>query len=362
MIHVSSCVFLGNEIRYVNDCLTTTQLTQGKYVERLESEWAKFSGAKYAIACSSGTAALHLALLALDLQCQNVADEVNVAVPALTYIATANAVTYCGHRPVFIDVDIDTWCMHPQSVPNYCECAIPVHLYGCVEKGWGESYVGSCKVIEDSAQAHGSHLQGDLAIYSFYASKVIAAGEGGMVTTNDKSLSDKCRLYRGQGICAYAITHAHYWHDVIGYNYRMTEISAAIALAQLETWGEHARRRRVLYQAYSDGLGDMVTIFLRGASATGNWVMPVLLPDGIDVQSIRVALMADEIETRPFFMPIPMQPPYKSSIYQGSYPVSTDLFNRGLCLPLHSGLTTDDVEIVCDALNAAISSSKSVAV
>ena len=201
MINVSEAVFGATERQYLNDCLDRSWITQGKYVHLFEDRFAKLCGVKHAMACSSGTAALHLACVAMDLGPKDI-----VGVPALTYVATANVVEYCGASVRFIDVDRNTWCIDPSQMSLIgVSAVIPVHLFDSTAPVEELPF----PIIEDAAHAPGSTRNdknvgalGDIAAFSFYASKIIACGEGGMVTTNDDDLAAAVRLYRGQGATA----------------------------------------------------------------------------------------------------------------------------------------------------------------
>ena len=227
------------ELSYVTECILTGWVSSaGKFVTRFEEIFAEFCGTQHAITTSSGTTALHLALLALGI---GPGDE--VIVPSLTFIATANAVTYTGASPVFIDSELETWNLDPNLIEEFItprtKAIIPVHLYGhpvnmaaIVEIAQRHGLV----VVEDAAEAHGAKYQGrrvggigDLGIFSFYGNKIVTTGEGGMVVTNRADLAEKIRILRGHGMSP----ERRYWHPVLGYNYRMTNLQAALGVAQM---------------------------------------------------------------------------------------------------------------------------------
>ncbi len=361
-VSVSSPVFLGREREYVNDCLDRAWLTQGKYVKASEHLLAEISGTKHAVVCSSGTAALHLGLLALDLRPGD-----GVLVPAMTYVATANAVTYAGGIPIFCDVEPDTWCMDPEDTAVKAQRAracginvvgsIPVHMYGVQPPGitGTKPYMGLAPhgwMLEDAAQAVGQNFSAGtlfrrrLATFSFFASKIVAAGEGGALVTDDDKIAARARLYRGQG----APTPGVYYHKVIGYNYRLTDIQAAILLAQLETYQDHARRRRRLMDRYRARLGPSEALRLqeRPESAV-DWVCAIMM-ERESAGIIAALLRREGIETRPFFLPLPLLPPYREVGAPRKYPVAYNLARGGLVLPLHCGMGSEDVDYVCDRL------------
>ena len=237
-IFVAQPKMAGNERMYVLDCLDTNWISSnGKYIAAFEEAFAKYCGAKHAIAANNGTTALHLALVALDLK---PGDE--VIIPTVTYIATANAVRYCGATPVLVDVCADTMNINPADIERKItpktRGIIPVHLYGHPADMDAVNRIATKHglwVVEDAAEAHGAEVNGKkvgtlgtCATFSFFGNKIITTGEGGMVTTDDDELAAKLRLYRGQGMDP----NRRYWFPVVGFNYRMTNIQAAIGLAQ----------------------------------------------------------------------------------------------------------------------------------
>ena len=250
LIPVAAPVFAGREREYVADCMESGWISSaGKYVELFEAEFAKFCGVRHAVSCCNGTAALHLALAALGV---GPGDE--VIVPTLTFVATANAVTYCGARPVFADSEAETWNLDPAHVASKItprtKGIVAVHLYGNpaeMDALRALAHRHGLFLLEDAAEAHGALYRdahagslGDIAAFSFYGNKIIATGEGGMVTTDDDALAARVRLLRGQGMDA----ERRYWFPVVGYNYRMMNLPAAIGLAQLERAEWHTGRRR----------------------------------------------------------------------------------------------------------------------
>jgi perosamine synthetase len=369
-IHVSEPVFLGNESAYVNDCLERRWLTQGLYVGRLEAAFAEFCGTRFAVSCSSGTAALHLALLALDLEPGDF-----VLVPALTYVATANAVKYCGATPVFCDVERDTWCLDPADVKRkaqrvamltnqHVKGAIAVHLFNAMADldAIRDALPDEAWLLEDAAQAHGGIYRGRRAgatgiagTFSFYGSKVLTTGEGGIVVTDNQVLAEKARLYRGQG----ADRSGRYEHSVIGYNYRLTDIGAAIGLAQLETYDEHARRRREVVAQYRKRLeGNELGIELQAQRVEGavpaDWSVGVILPRGANRDAIAEALLELGVETRPFFVPLPALTAYRDEA-QPVPAIAAHVAGRGLTLPTHAGMSSSSVDKVVDSLVEVLS-------
>lgn len=364
-IPVAAPMLNGNEKAYVMDCLDTTWISSnGKYIERFESAFAEFCGVKHAAACCNGTMALHLALMALGV---SRGDE--VIVPTLTFVATANAVTYCGARPVFVDSEPETWNMDPNlieaKITPRTKGIIVVHLYGhpvdmdpvmSLARRYGLS------VIEDAAEAHGAEYKGrkvgsigDIATFSFYGNKIVTTGEGGMVVTDDDALIARVRQLKGQGMDP----NRRYWFPIIGYNYRMTNIAAAIGLAQLEKAEWHIERRREVAKWYCEGLKGNSAIVLpveKKWARNVYWMFSVVLDEKLSVERdvVMAGLAKEGIETRPIFYPMHTLPPYRRLARGKRFPVAERIASRGLNLPTSARLTHEDIDLVCDALKKCI--------
>lgn len=349
----------GNERKYVIDCLDTNWISSiGKYITAFEEEFARFCGVKHAIATNNGTTALHLALVAMGLQ---PGDE--VIVPTVTYIATANAVRYCGATPVFVDVLPGTLNMDPDAIiskiTSKTKGIIPVHLYGHPADMSSINRVANASslwVLEDAAEAHGAKVNGTkvgalgtCATFSFFGNKIITTGEGGMVTTNDDDLAAKLRLFRGQGMDL----QRRYWFPVVGYNYRMTNIQAAIGLGQLENIDLAIEARATLAKRYDNalnGLRDHLLLPERDAWAEPvYWMYNVFLRQGDEARrdAVMSQLQESGIETRPVFYPMHRMPPY---LEQTAYPVADAWFGRGINLPTHQGVSQEDVDYITATL------------
>ncbi len=362
-IPVAEPVLDGNEKKYVWECLESGWISgSGKYVEAFEREFARFCGVSHAVAVSNGTVALHAALLALDIKA---GDE--VIVPDLTYIASANAVAYCGAKPVFADVDSATWTLDPADVARKIsfrtKAVMPVHLYGHpaemnpILKLAGEY---NLHVVEDAAEAHGAEYEkkrvgnfSRLATFSFYGNKIITTGEGGMVVTDDAELAAKVRLLKGQGMD----TRRRYWFPIVGYNYRMTNIQAAIGLAQLERLDWFIQRRREVAGWYDDLLKDFPSIQTPvEASWAKNvyWLYSVCLPEDCDRELLIAHLLEKGIETRPFFYPLHHMPPYLDDDGAANCPVAVNLAARGINLPSSATLTEENVNRIVEALRVCL--------
>lgn len=355
----------GKERQYVLDCLETNWISSnGKYIEAFEKEFARFCGVKHAIATSNGTTALHLALLILGLQ---PGDE--VLIPAITYVATANAVKYCGAKPVLVDVCPSTLNIDPtkiaEKITSKTRGIIPVHLYGHpVEMDLISDIAKKHNlfILEDAAEAHGAEYLGrpvgswgTCAIFSFFGNKIITTGEGGMITTNDDDLAAKLRLYRSQGMDP----QRRYWFPVVGYNYRMTNIQAAIGLAQLENietaLSERLRLARWYDQALAPLTGQIIIPVQFPKAKHVYWMYNIFLRQGTETQRDEVMRKLDEqgIETRPVFYPIYILPPY---LENGSYPIADLWAQRGINLPTHQHLSLMDVQRIAKALQAVLAS------
>ena len=366
-IPVAAPMLVGNEKAYVMDCLESSWISSnGKYIKQFEDAFAEFCEARHAISCCNGTVALHVALKALGVES---GDE--VIVPTLTFISTANAVTYCGGRPVFIDSEPETWNLDPTLIESKItprtKGIIVVHLYG--QPADMDAIMSIARrrglfVIEDAAEAHGAEYKGrrvgsigDIATFSFYGNKIITSGEGGMVTTNDENLAQKVRLLKGQGMDP----ERRYWFPIIGYNYRMTNIAAAIGLAQLEKIDWHLQRRREVASWYAEELQQAAGVVMQAVEAWSRhayWMFTILLRDDALVERDEVMAQLKErgIETRPVFYPLHILPPYRTGALSiGGFPVAESIARRGFNVPTWAGLTRDDVRYVCDCLQQCLS-------
>ncbi|MBA2657673.1 MAG: DegT/DnrJ/EryC1/StrS family aminotransferase [Tatlockia sp.] len=362
-IFVAQPKLAGNERKYVLDCLDSNWISSnGKYIGAFEEIFAQFCGVKHAIATNNGTTALHLALVALNLK---PGDE--VLVPTVTYIATANAVRYCGATPILVDVCADTMNINPTEIESKITAKtrgiIPVHLYGHPADMVSINEIAQKHglwVVEDAAEAHGAQVQGQkvgglgtCATFSFFGNKIITTGEGGMVTTNDDVLADKLRLLRGQGMDP----KRRYWFPVVGYNYRMTNIQAAIGLAQMETIDQALASREILAHWYNLALAryedELVLPKQLSWAKHVFWMYTVFLRNGDEIKRDKVMQYLDEmgIETRPVFYPMHVLPPYQE---EKSYPVADFWSPRGINLPAHQDLTQEDVQRIVDTLIEAL--------
>jgi perosamine synthetase len=360
-IPVAAPALVGNEQAYVLDCLKSTWISaKGHYIQRFEGAFSEFCGVRHAVSCSTGTAALHLALLALGI---GPGDE--VILPTLTYIATANAVAYCGARPVFVDSDPRTWNMDTSSlaevVTSRSKAVVVVHLYGNpvdMDSVLHTARAHGLCVIEDAAQAHGAQYRGrrvgalgDIGTFSFYGSKILTTGQGGMVVTDDEELATRVQQLRSQGMDP----GRRYWFPIVGYNYQMTNVAAAIGLAQLEKVEWHLARRRQIARQYRRQLRGARGISFQVQqlwARSAHWLMGLVLDEqtAIPRDSLIVCLAERGIETRPFFWPMHTLPMYQGCAPDLAYPVAERLAAQGLSLPSSATLTNEDVTYVCEQL------------
>jgi perosamine synthetase len=353
----------GNELAYVSDCVTTGWISsQGEYVQRFEQQFAAFLAVNHALAVSSGTAALHLALKALDI---SYGDE--VIVPDLTFAATANVVLHVGARPVLVDVDPITWTLNAgdieKSISERTRAIMPVHLYGhpCdmdpILK-LAETY--GLKVIEDCAEAQGARYRGrlvgsigDVGCFSFFSNKVITTGEGGMVTTSNSELADRIRLLRDHGMRK----GRRYWHEVAGFNYRMTNLQAAVGVAQMERVDRFIERRKQIGARYIDHLESIPGLIMpprQEWAETIYWIFSMLVDAdlaGMSREELAAELEARNIETRPFFIPLHLQPPY---LQVGEF-VSCDRISiQGISLPSGNEILDEEIDHVCGVIRSVL--------
>ncbi len=352
MIPIYQPSLLGKEKEYVNDCLDSSWISsKGKYINQFETAFAGFVGVKYAASVCNGTVAIHLALIALGI---GPGDE--VIVPTLTYIASVNAISYTGAKPVFVDSLPDTWQMDPEDVrkkiSDKTKAIMVVHLYGhpC-------NMNILCKiaddhglfVVEDCAEAIGSRYKdkhvgtfGNISAFSFFGNKTITTGEGGMVVSNDEALYQKSVHFKGQGL----VKNRQYWHDVIGYNYRMTNIEAAIGLAQLEQVDGFLTRKQEIADRYASSFERTCIQFHKNDKDVYHsyWMCSILVSEATDRDKLRIHMETAGIETRPLFFPVHTMPMYTSN--SQSYPIAEDLGMRGINLPSYPDLTNSDVDRV----------------
>lgn len=316
----------GNELKYVTDAVLSTWISSaGKYIDEFENGFAKFCECKYGVATSNGTVAIHLALLAVGIE---PGDE--VIVPDFTFAATANAVLHANAKPVIVDIDPITWCIDPieieKAITSKTKAIIPVHVYGqpCdMDSIMAIAKKYNLKVIEDCAEAHGAKYKGkvvgsfgDVSCYSFFGNKILTTGEGGMCVTNSEEVNDMMRVLRDHGMNK----QKKYWHDIVGYNYRMTNLQAALGCAQLERIGELINQRNAVEQKYRSVLNEFS--FIRWQENVSDrekvtWLVSAWLPNG-GRDRLFEELKKNQIDVRPFFYPMSEMPLYKPYVFSAT--------------------------------------------
>jgi perosamine synthetase len=356
-------VLKGREAEYVLDCLATNWISsQGKYVENFEECFRTYLHADHALSVSNGTAALHLAMAALGIGRDD-----EVILPDLTFVAPASMAVLSGARPVFVDVDRTTWTIDPLAIESCItdrtKAIVPVHLYGhpCdmdpimeIAKRHG------LYVIEDCAEALGAEYKGrkvgtigDVGTFSFFANKVITTGEGGMVTTNSPDLHRKMQLLRDHGMTR----EKRYWHQVTGFNYRLTNLQAAIGLAQMEKIDDFLNYRKLIVAHYVRQLKDIKGIVLPPCEPWAKniyWLYSILIDSeltGIGRDALMDQLAGHGIDSRPLFYPLHQQPPFSAQA-ERSFPNSVFLSGCGLSLPTSNNIQLKDVEKVCAVIRS----------
>lgn len=356
------------ELRNVIEAVKSGWISsRGEFIQRFEESFARYIGAKHGIAVSSGTAALHLALAALGI---GPGDE--VIVPDLTFAATINAVLYVGAKPVIVDVNPDYWCMDPDEVRRAItprtKAIIPVHLYGhpCDMDPIVEvAEKHGLYIVEDAAEAHGAEYKGkrvgsfgDISCFSFYGNKIITTGEGGMCLTNSSELAKKIRILRDHGMDP----AKRYWHNMVGFNYRMTNLQAAIGLAQLSKIDRFIEKKRRIAKIYEEELSSIHGITPHPEMPWAKcvfWLYSILVDSrrlGITRDRIAEELGREGIETRSFFYPLHEMPIYQRYATSHYY-VSSDLSRRGLNLPSSVKLGEEDVIYISQRIKSVIRNS-----
>lgn len=346
----------GNEKKYVDDCMDTTWISsKGEYVNKFEKEFASYIGVDYATGVCNGTVAISLALAALGI---GQGDE--VIVPTFTYIASVNPIVQLGATPIFVDSCRDTWQIDPEDVKkkitSKTKAIIVVHLYGhpCdMDEIMKIAKQNNIFVVEDCAEAIGSKYKGkmvgsfgDISAFSFFGNKTITCGEGGMVVTNDSTLADRAARLKGQGLAKYR----EYWHDMIGYNYRMTNIQAAIGLAQLEQVDKFIDMKQNVAKYYKEHLEGLPVEIHKSVGDVLHtyWMNSILVEKTEERDKLREHLKNAGIETRPTFYPIHTMPMY--SIRYQKHSVAEDISLRGINLPSFPLLSEEELSYICKSI------------
>ncbi len=360
-IPISQPSITQKEIYYVTDAIKSGWVSSlGKYIDKFEEKFAEFCGTKYALATSNGTVALHLALVSLGIK-----EDDEVIIPDFTFIATANAVKYTGAKVVTVDIEEDTLCINPKEIAKAItpktKAIIPVHLYGHpanMEEIKKISKKYNLFVIEDAAEAHGAEIGGkkvgsfgDVSIFSFYGNKIMTSGEGGMITTNNKELYEKMKYLRDHAMSK----EKRYWHTEIGYNYRMTNLQAALGVAQLERIDELLNKKREIFEWYKEYLKDIPDIklnFQKDGYKNVYWMicLEVIGYDERKRDILIKKLKEKGIDSRPFFYPISDMPMYEKADTLVTYKV----YQRGINLPSFFDLKKEEVKYICKQLREVL--------
>jgi len=364
MIPVNEPLFTGNEKKYLNQCIDQAWISSdGPFVGEFERKFSNYLGLKYGIAVCNGTAALEAALAAAGI---TGGDE--VILPTFTIISCAIAIMRLGATPVLTDAEPETWNMDTAQIEpkitNKTKAIMVVHTYGhpvdmdpVMELA--EKY--GLKVIEDAAEVHGAEYKGKKAgsighvgCFSFYANKIVTSGEGGMVVTDDEEIDRKARSYRN--LCF--LPEKRFYHTGLGYNFRMTNLQAAVGLAQLEQIDNHLRIKQLMAAAYEKRLADIENIKLpvqKEWARNVYWMYGIVLGDnsGMDNEALAAMLKEKGIATRPFFLGMHEQPVFqKMGMFRNErYPVAERLARKGLYLPSGLALKEEQIETVCRALH-----------
>jgi len=337
----------GNELKYLTDAFLSSWISStGSYLDLFENAFSRYSDCQYGVAVSNGTAALHVALLALGI---GEGDE--VIIPDLTFASTINAVLHANATPVIVDIEKDTWCIDPKeiesAITSKTKAIIPVHLYGQVcdmDKIMHLAKKFKLKVVEDCAEAHGAKYAnkkvgsiGDIGCFSFYGNKVLTTGEGGMCTTNSIDLDTQIRLLRDHGMSK----TKRYYHEVVGYNYRMTNLQAAIGVAQLERVDDIHKNRTSYEDLYRKIMPRSSYIFQKNIKGRQRitWLVSFLISESENNErDDLIKIFLDKgIDARPFFYLLSDMPIYKKYSSKQNI-VAKEISKCGISLPTYESL------------------------
>ena len=356
---VTNPLFDYHEIELLNECIVTGWVSSGgAFVKKFENMVADYCGTKYAVSCSSATSGLHLALLA-----HNIGPGDEVIVPSLSFIATANAVTYTGATPVFVDSQRSTWNIDPDlisaAITSKTKAIMPVHLYGHPADMDPINLIAKTHnliVIEDAAEAQGAKYKkqmvgslADAAVFSYFGNKIITTGEGGMIVTDDVKVAEKCQILRDHGMSK----ERRYWHEVIGYNYRLTNMQAALGVAQMGKIDRIISRKKEIAEEYRKHLEGITSITLPSNMDWADsvyWLYTILIDDelcGDGVENLIQVLKQKGIDSRPVFPPMHKQPIYEKS---RTLPISESISRRGISLPSAPDIQDRDIAHICKVI------------
>jgi perosamine synthetase len=376
MIPVNEPSLDGRELEYVTECVRSGWISSaGHFIEEFEQKWAAYCGMKHGIAVSNGTTALQVAVRCLDLQ---PGDE--VILPSFTIISCALAIVDCGLVPVLVDCDPRTWCMDVSQVESRItprtRAIMPVHIYGHpvdMDPLLALAEKHGLEIIEDAAEVHGAEYlsgrdgenptwrrcggMGALSAFSFYANKLITTGEGGMVLARDEKMALRAQSLRN--LCFRP--ERRFYHTELGYNFRLTNLQAALGLAQLERFEKIVARKRWMGQAYTEHLKNLPGLQLPVEEPWARqvyWMYGLVLDEstGLDAVAFAGRLQELGVQTRPFFLGMHEQPVFhQRGLFLGEhYPVSERIARQGLYLPSGLALTADQLEQVCECVSKAL--------
>lgn len=354
----------GNEMKYVSDCLETNWISsQGNYVNKFENIFNNLHQGYHSLAVSNGTVALHLALIAMG-----VGKKDEVIVPNITFAASINSIIHSGATPVLCEIDEKSWCINVDEaeklITKKTKAIMPVHLFGQVcdiEKIQALARKYNLLIIEDCAEAIGSSFMkipvgtfGDASTFSFFGNKTISTGEGGMVLFKDTKFEKKARQLRDHGMSKVK----KYWHDMVGFNYRLTNIQAAIGVAQMERFDEILKKKLDIAKFYSENLKHLERIrmfpLVQKKIVHSNWVFAVVFDESVNRDKIIKSMMTKGIDTRPVFYPLSNMPPYKK--YRCSENLSNSMLisKFGLLLPSSVSIKLNEMDFVVDGLEKSL--------
>lgn len=363
MIPVCTPLLGSLEKKYLMDCITSNWISSsGKYIKTFEDKFSRYCDVKHGVTTTSGTTALHLAFAAIGI-----GKDDEVIMPTFNIASTAFASIYCGAKPVFVDSQQDTWNIDPEKIEKKItkrtRAIVAVHMYGHPCDMAAIMHIArrhKLIVVEDAAEAHGAEYHGkkaggigDISCFSFYGNKVITSGEGGMVVTNKKKWADRCRILKNLSF----LKEKRFWHKEIGFNYRMTNMQAALGLAQLEQIEEMVEKRRRNAAIYNSLLKNVPGLTLpveRPDVKNIYWMYSIVIDKsfGKTRSGLMKQLKEMGVESRTFFIPMHQQPILKKMkiVDNKKYPVADDIAKRGLYLPSGSGLKRKEIQYVCDCI------------
>ena len=365
-IPISDIKFAGNEQKYVNDAVTSNWVSSiGPYIDKFEMGFAETMASEYAVSVNNGTSALLLALNTLGI---GRGDE--VIAPSFTFAATINAIIYAGATPVLVDSSESHWNLDvnriEELVTKKTKAIMPVHLYGhpCdMEAVLAIAKKHNLFVIEDAAEAHGASVLdrkvgslGTIGCFSFYGNKILTTGEGGMCLTQDEEINHRLRKIRDHGMDK----NRRYWHDEIGFNFRMTNLNAALGVAQLEQLSAFLSRRKILADIYDRGflpLSDKISIYKNKHGVPVHWLYCLFLNSSQDMQrdELIAKLKHAGIDARPTFHPVHTMPPYRELKRSKNMRNAENYGGSGINLPLHPTLTDENVYYIVETVSNILS-------